>query len=270
MFIVCDIGGTKTRLSLATNKELIGEVVTFPTEQDFETEKIKLKEVVQKMSETAKAELFICGLPGALSAEKKELVSAPNLPLWEGRNVEEELTTLLSLPVSIVNDTALVGLGEAHFGAGRGYTILAYVTVSTGVGGARIVNKKIDESVFGFEPGHQIIEGKDLESQIGGRALAKRLGKDPKEITDQGVWEEAAKTLALGLHNLTLLWSPEVIVLGGSMMLGTPGIPLSTVSLTLKELLEVFPHPPVLLLAELGDKGGLWGGVAYYNQEKNG
>lgn len=269
MFIVCDIGGTKTRLSCATNKELIGETIVFPTEQDFETEKIKLKEAVQKISGTVTAELFICGLPGALSVEKKELVNAPNLPLWEGRNIEEELASLLSFPVSILNDTALVGLGEAHFGAGRGYGILAYVTVSTGVGGARIVNKKIDESVFGFEPGHQIIEGKDLESQIGGRALKERLGKDPKEITDQGVWEEVAKTLALGLHNLTLLWSPEAIVLGGSMMLGTPGIPLSTVSLTLKELLEVFPHPPALLLAELGDKGGLWGGIAFYNQEKN-
>jgi hypothetical protein len=53
------------------------------------------------------------------------------------------------------------------------------------------------------------------------------------------------------------------------MMLGTPGIPLSAVSLKLKELLEIFPHPPALLLAELGDTGGLWGGVAYYNQEKN-
>jgi glucokinase len=269
MFIVCDIGGTKTRLSCATNKELIGETEVFPTEQDFETEKIKLKEAVQKISGTASPELFICGLPGALSVEKKELVNAPNLPLWEGRNIEEELASLLSLPVSILNDTALVGLGEAHFGAGRGYNILAYVTVSTGVGGARIVNKKIDESSFGFEPGHQIIEGKDLESQIGGRALKERLGKDPKEITDQSVWEEVAKTLALGLHNLTLLWSPEAIVLGGSMMLGSPGIPLSTVSLTLKELLEVFPHPPALLLAELGDMGGLWGGIALYNQKKD-
>lgn len=269
MFIVCDIGGTKTRLSCATNKELVGETIVFPTEQDFEIEKIKLKEAVQKLSGTTTAELFICGLPGALSIEKKELVNAPNLPLWEGRNIEEELATLLTLPVSMLNDTALVGLGEAHFGAGRGYAIVAYVTVSTGVGGARIVNKKIDESVFGFEPGHQIIEGKDLESQIGGRALKERLGRDPKEITDQGVWDGVAKKLALGLHNLTLLWSPEAIVLGGSMTLGTPGIPLATVSLTLKELLEVFPHPPALLLAELGDKGGLWGGVAYYNQEKN-
>jgi glucokinase len=257
MFIVCDIGGTKTRLSGATSKELVGEVIVFPTEQDFEIEKNKLKEAVQKLSGTAKAEIFICGLPGALSAEKKELVNAPNLPLWEGRNIEEELAALLSVPISILNDTALVGLGEAHFGAGRGYTILAYVTVSTGVGGVRIVNKKIDESVFGFEPGHQIIEGKDLESQIGGKALSQRLGKDPKEITDQGFWEDIAKILALGLHNLTLLWSPEAIVLGGSMMLGTPGIPLSAVSLKLKELLEIFPHPPALLLAELGDTGGL-------------
>jgi glucokinase len=50
------------------------------------------------------------------------------------------------------------GLGEAVFGAGKGREIVVYMTISTGVGGARIVGGKIDASAMGFEPGHQIID----------------------------------------------------------------------------------------------------------------
>lgn len=64
----------------------------------------------------------------------------------------------------LANDADLVGLGEAVYGAGKGYKVVAYFTVSTGVGGARIVNKRIDKGVFSFEPGWQYVYGQGLNS----------------------------------------------------------------------------------------------------------
>ncbi len=206
---------------------------------------------------------FIVGLPGTLSPEKNLLDRAPNLLLWEKIPIKKILEETFKVSVYLENDTALVGLGEAHFGAGRGFGIVAYISVSTGVGGVRIVDGKIDESSFGFEPGHQIIEGKDLELQIGGAALKHHFGKDPREITDPSVWAEMARVLSVGLYNMALLWSPEVIILGGSMVRGSPGISVAEVEKNTKELLKIFPHPPAIIPSTLEDLGGLWGGLAY-------
>src|SRR4030066_415253 len=55
-------------------------------------------------------------------------------------------------------------------GAGKGFNIVAFLTIGTGVGGARIVGGKPDANVFGFEPGHQIID-------LGGNIFSEKEDK---------------------------------------------------------------------------------------------
>ncbi len=98
---------------------------------------------------------------------------------------------------------------------------------------------------------------------ISGKALQEKTGKHPREITDQKVWDEFAKILAFGLNNIIVEWSPNVVVLGGSMITGDPAIPLFKVEMHLKEILKIFPELPAIKKAELGDFGGLYGGLAY-------
>ena len=181
--------------------------------------------------------------------------------------VRAGLIQLFSCPALIENDSALCGLGEAVAGAGRGSDIVAYITVSTGVGGVRIVDGKVDRAHAGFEPGHQIVaSGLTLERLVSGRAMSEKYGKHPREITDEVVWEELAGYLALGLHNTIVHWSPEVVVLGGSMM-KVPGIALPAVQAYLAKTLKIFPVLPELRLAELGDFGGLHGALELLRQK---
>jgi len=80
--------------------------------------------------------------------------------------------------VFIENDASIVGLGEAVSGAGMGEEIVVYITVSTGVGGTRIVSGEIDEHAYGFEPGHELINMQDsLEDLVSGTAVEERLIK---------------------------------------------------------------------------------------------
>ena len=147
--------------------------------------------------------------------------------------------------IIIENDASMAGVGEAQFGAGRGFEIVAYITVSTGVGGAKIVNGKIDEHAVGFEPGKQIMDvnsGKTLEDMISGKALQEKFGKHPKEIKDQGVWDNHAWLLAIGLNNIIMEWSPNCVVLGGSMITGDPCIPLDKTENYLKDILKYSQH----------------------------
>lgn len=204
------------------------------------------------------------GIAGPFDEKKRTLVGSPNLKDWIGKPFKETLERELQAPVTIENDSAVVGLGEAVSGSGKGYSIVAYITVSTGVGGARIVDGKIDEKVVGFEPGHQIMEansGKTLQDLVGGRSLELRTGKKPKEITDPALWDEYAKLLAYGVNNAIVHWSPQVVVLGGSMITGDPAISVEATEKYLKEILKIYPELPVIKKAELGDFGGLYGAM---------
>lgn len=272
MYILFDIGGTKMRVVSADRKKFLTEPVIVNTPKDFGEGIETLKNIINNLSGGAPIEAIVGGIAGPLDPERTKLIKSPNLSGWVDHNIKEALAGAFNVPVSIENDAALVGLGEANYGAGRGNPIVVYLTISTGVGGVRIVNGTIDENALGFEPGHQIIdpdntlcptcEGNDLEAYVSGTAIEKRLGKKPYEIHDDAVWDELAKYLAYGLANTTVHWSPDVIVLGGSMMKEV-GIPVPAVKKYLTEILKIFPKIPEIKKAELADFGGLYGALSY-------
>jgi len=281
MYILFDIGGTKMRVVAADREKFLGDPVVVSTPKDFGEGFDVLKRIIDNLAEEHKNEdrsitAIVGGIAGPLNRDKTMLVKSPNLGGWVNHDIKKALFDAYHAPVKIENDAALVGLGEAHFGAGRGKTIVAYLTISTGVGGARIIDGAIDESAAGFEPGHQIIdpdntlcptcEGNDLEAYVSGTAVEKRYGKKPFEIHDAAVWDELAKFLAYGLNNTIVHWSPDIIVLGGSMMREV-GIPLEAVKKHLTDILKIFPTLPEIKKAELADFGGLYGALAYARKQ---
>ncbi len=253
MYLLFDVGASKMRLAVSRDGET------------FETPKV----VASPDDETAMLASFAQTAQELLGNETPVAIAGGVTRKHE--NLKTRIAGLFACASYIENDTAMCGLGEALSGAGRGADIVAYVTISTGVGGVKIVNGRIDENSSGFEPGYQIIsidgENKTLEELISGRHLAQRLGKSPKEITDQAVWDGLAAYLAIGLNNLIVDWSPELVVLGGSMITGTPAISLAATEKRLREILTVFPNIPKLKLAELGDFGGLHGALHFLRQK---
>jgi glucokinase len=267
MYLLFDIGGTNTRITFSKNGKDIGEPVIFQTPQDFEEAMISFASAVKNITNYDGFKYVCGGVPGVFDKDTGTLLSAPNLTDWVDKPIKKRLEEIFGVPVFIENDAALVALGESVYGAGKNFSIVEYITVSTGVGGARIVDQKIDEKSIGFEPGHEIIVfGSDvitLEEIVSGSALEKKFGKKPKEINDPLVWEELAEKLAFGLHNTIVLWSPDVLVLGGSMIIGDPAISIDRVKFHLDKLLTVFPKSPIIKKAELGAFGGLWGALEF-------
>lgn len=271
MYILFDIGGTKMRVVSADRKQFLAEPVVVNTPKDFNEGLETLKRIIGNLTNGAQIVAIVGGIAGPLDSDKKMLAKSPNLGGWVGYDLKNALASAYGVPVSIENDSALVGLGEAVYGAGRDHDIVAYLTISTGVGGARIVSGNIDETAQGFEPGHQIIdpdnslcptcEGNDLEAYVSGTAIEKRYGKKPYDIHDDAVWDELAKFLAYGLNNTIVHWSPDVVVLGGSMMKEV-GIPVPAVEKHLRETLRIL-NMPLIKKAELADFGGLYGALSY-------
>ncbi|KKU52306.1 MAG: hypothetical protein A3F26_01595 [Candidatus Ryanbacteria bacterium RIFCSPHIGHO2_12_FULL_47_12b] len=269
-YILFDIGGTKMRFTSSFDGKTFGEPKIIPTPKDFEDGMEIFCASARELSRGKKISAVAGGVAGTLDRARAVLVNSPNISGWVKKPLKEKLERDLGAPVYIENDTAVVGLGEAAVGAGKGFGIVVYVTVSTGVGGARIVGGKIDKSVFGFEAGHQIIDFHDssgrLEGYISGAALERRSGKKPREITDEKIWDEEAQILAVGLHNSIAHWSPDIVVLGGSMVVKRPGISVDRVREYLQKIKTAYPEFPEIREATLGDVGGLWGALSFLNQ----
>jgi len=272
MYLVFDIGKTKMRMATYSAEEGLGKEYIGQVAEDFYDFLEEFKSTAGRCA-GGKIERAVGGIGMPLNKEKSETVGVR----WVGKPVREKLEEILGVPVHLENDGAMVGLGEAVDGAGAGFSVVAYITVSTGVGGARIAGGAVDERSVGFEPGHQIIDpdktlclecaGNTLEEYVSGSAVEKRFGKPPYEIAqDDPLWDELAKWLAYGLNNAIVHWRPDVVVLGGSMIVGDPAILVEDVEKHLKNTLTVFPEIPPLKKAELGDIGGLHGAVEYIKQ----
>lgn len=254
MNIVFDIGGTNMRIATASGRTL-GEITKVPTPKDSHEGMAKFAEIARGLAGTASVATLAGSISGRVDAEGV-VYGARNLTAWNGLNIVEELSKIFGVPARVVNDCEIVGLGEAHEGAGKGASVLAYVTVSTGVGGACIVDGKIDFAATDFLVGSIPLRGSDLEDLVSGTAVRKKFGVEPKDLESIDERNALADILAEGLVKVVEKWSPDTIVLGGSMIVGKNPIPLERVTESLARLVA---QPPVLKMAQLGDNGGLIG-----------
>lgn len=260
------------RLAASQDGKNISRPKIIPTPQNFSAAIAEFKTMAAELSNGAKITAVAGGIAGPLDDTKSMILNAHNLPDWNLKPFKKEIEKTVKAPVVIENDAAVFGLGEATRGAGTGKKIVAYITVSTGVGGSRIVNGAIDNRAVSFEPGQQLIDPQKtlcpecvgagtLENLVSGGALKKRFGKSPVEIKDAQIWEQLAEWLAYGLNNTIVHWSPDILILGGPMLWGKPAISLERVRFHLKNILKIFPELPEIKASQLKDLGGLYGAL---------
>lgn len=269
-YLLFDIGGTNTRLAVSKDGQNFDEPVILSTPQNFEEAIEIIGNKALEISDN-NIEISVGGLAGSLNKEKTGIYRAPNLYSWEQKNFKEEFAKKTNSTVFIENDTALVGLGEAVNGAGKSFNLVVYYTFSTGTNAVKISNKKIDENVFGFEIGRQIIDVVthidvtsnvgNLEGLVAGSSLEKKFGMPPEKIEDDAEWRKIAIYSAIGIYNSVLHWSPEAVIFGGSL---TQKLPMDILTDKLRMLIsDVYPESPEFLRAELGSVGGLYGSLNY-------
>lgn len=279
-YVLFDIGGSKTRVAVSQDLQTIDKSVRFDTPKQFSTGVQKIADEAKKLTDGVTIRAIAGGMRGVLDDEKGTIVRDPgeHLSNWVDQPLAAQLKEALGAEVYLENDTALAGMGEAVYGAGMGNEIVVYHTVSTGVGGVKIEDGSIDQYSHGFEPGHQILDidhtilGDDvdptLENLISGTAVERRMGMKPYDIPqDDAIWDQLAMYLAHGLRNSILYWSPDVIVLGGSMIVGDPRIMLDAITVHTNNALGEVMEAPMILDATLGDEGVLYGAMSLLGQK---
>lgn len=275
MYIACDIGGTKFRVAKSKDFINFSEPVIEET-PDSPREGIEfIIETIKNVSGTDEIKGVCIGIAGVLDRNHNQLLKSPHLPDWERIDLKEKFQRGLaglgensgSPKIYIENDTDIVGLGEAVSGAGRGFEICTYITISTGIGGVKVVNGQFEKNRHGFEPGFQILNnetGENFEDLCSGTAVEQKFNQHPKDVAKTEAWQEIEQNIAIGLHNSIIHWSPDVLVIGGSM---SKDLEADRIAGLINSLMKIHPELPEIRIAELGSIGGIHGGFAFLKQK---
>ena len=113
--ILFDIGGTKTRVAYSLNGESFEEPIVFETVKNYEEGIAVFIENIKKVTNGREIKNIVGGITKSIG--------------WSEEKLKEDLQKEFEAEINIENDAAMAGLGEANFGAGKGFGIVAYITV---------------------------------------------------------------------------------------------------------------------------------------------
>lgn len=217
MYLAIDIGGTKTLLAVFDENGKVVEKLKFATPKNYGLFLEELSENVANL--TTKSFIKACAaVPGRIDRENGILLHLGNLP-WANQQIQKDISVIVKCPVAIENDANLAGLSEAH--NYQKYNKVLYVTISTGIGGAWVVDGKLDPNTIDAEIGHTVVEheGKTMlwESLASGSAIVRDFGKIAADIHDPKIWGIISDRISIGLYNAAATYTPEVIILGGGV-----------------------------------------------------
>ena len=219
MYLGVDIGGTKTLLAVLDKHGAITEQVKFPTPVAYE-------DFLKQFADTVagfKAQDYqaaAIGIPVVVYDRRNHIAVNFGNQNWRNVHIQADAEDILSCPVVIENDAKVAGLSEAGL-VKNDYQQVLYVTIGTGIGYALIHDQTIDTNV-GDSGGRNLLfehHGKLVpwETFASGKAMAERLGMPLSEVTDAATWQLLAHDLSRGLIELTAMFEPEIIIIGGGV-----------------------------------------------------
>jgi predicted NBD/HSP70 family sugar kinase len=263
MYLLIDIGGTKTLLSIANSAGELLHSVKFPTLAD---QNLYAKTLLQQIrTNFALSDIKAIGVAAPGIVENNKIKMLGNLP-WKNFDIAKLLKDELGAPAYIENDANLAALAEAKRLPGR----TVYLTFSTGIGGGVIDDDKLNAKYRNFEPGHEIYtydsESAEWEDLAAAKVFKERFGKYVQDIDDKDLWKkEVPAKISLGLIPIIKELQPDRIIFGGPL-----GFLLDRYRKPLRKILQdAFPgkHLPRLIIAKYDQFSVIHGCLLYVKSQ---
>jgi glucokinase len=166
--LAIDFGGTQIRAALVTPDLAVHARRAVATRDEEGVEAVVAR--ICQVAAEVRADALDAGLPppigvgisspGPLDPWRGIVVEPPNLAAWHDVPLAARVSDALDLPTFLERDTNVAAQAEWRHGAARGAGTVVYITVSTGVGGAAIIDGRplIGPDGTAGEMGHLVAE----------------------------------------------------------------------------------------------------------------
>ncbi|HEV3513262.1 MAG TPA: ROK family protein [Candidatus Sulfotelmatobacter sp.] len=296
-----DIGGTKIAVGIVDGNGKVLARMDAPTDPNRYSDSLELiAHLLRRTAQKAGGTITGIGIgsTGPVDPMRGEFGDVDFLPGWRGKSPVKDLSAVFNVSVALENDGDAAALAEASWGAGKNRKRLIYITVGTGIGGGIIFDGQLYRGVDGAHPevGHQVIDPAGpqctcgfhgcWESLAAGPAMVAwlernapanyphRQGLTAKRICElalegDGLAQQAVETeafyLGMGLANLINLFTPDAIVLSGSVMKSAP-LFMDRIHALIRSGCRFVPAAKTeLTLASLGDDTNLIGAARVWH-----
>lgn len=231
MILAIDIGGTKFSMAVFDGGRMVrreSRATDAAGGRDWMLARIR--EIVSAWRQEFRFDCCGIGFGGPVDFAAQRVVLSTHVGGWRDFDLCGFVRDLTGAPTVMDNDANAGAIGEAEFGAGKGYSPLFYMTLSTGIGGGIYEHGRVWRGAdsYGGELGHLTIRPDGPECLCGARGCYERMcsglwlerdyGKSARELMkDPEFVERYVVDLALGLKAAIMLLNPGRIVIGGGI-----------------------------------------------------
>ena len=265
MYLIIDIGGTKTLLALFNSRGRVIKKFKFKTPEN-KSEFLGILEsslVPFAAGYGAKIQQIVIAVPGIV----KDNIAAKfgNRP-WKDVDLAKSIHKFFHAPVTLKNDADLATVYESSFHRG----LSLYLTFSTGIGGGLARKSQLTKNTTSVEPGHTvyIFEGRHLEWEdiASCAAIGAAYHCEATSVRGQDAYSDIAFRVSLGLPELIHRYHPDFIIIGGPLGVLFPHFERE-LKQNVKNILKTGKLPRIVV-AKRPKESVIYGGYTYAKKLK--
>ncbi len=232
-YLGVDLGGTNFKVGCVTDGKIISEVYSSVHRTIGEAELIQtLFETIDQVI-TANVKAIGVGVPGILDPDSGVIYDIQNLPMWKEVPLKQLLEERYKLPVFLNNDANCFAKGEKVYGQGMPFANFIGLSIGTGLGMGIIINHQLHNGVLcgAGEIGMVTYKESIIEHYTSSLFFEREYQQSAKSLSELAIQGESKALLAFtefgthlghAINNISYMYAPEAIVLGGSITKAYP------------------------------------------------
>lgn len=231
MILAIDIGGTKFSIAVFDGDRMIRrESRATDAAGGREWMTAQIAAILTEWRRELSFERCGIGFGGPVNFAAQRVVLSTHVGGWRDFDLCGFVRDASGAPAVMDNDANVGAIGEAEYGAGKGYSPLFYMTLSTGIGGGIYEDGRLWRGAdsYGGEIGHLTVRPDGPECLCGSHGCFERMccglwlerdhGRPAKELMRNPAFvERYVVDLARGLKAAVMLLNPARIVIGGGI-----------------------------------------------------
>ncbi len=229
--LAIDIGGTKFSAAAFDDGVMIHREMR-PTDAEGGRDWMlaSIESVTAPWREHIRFDRCAIGFGGPVDFADQRVALSTHVGGWRDFYLSRYFEERFGIPAIMDNDANVGALGEGLHGAGKGYSPLFYMTLSTGIGGGILLRGSVERGADSWagEIGHINLEPNGPECLCGSNGCFERMccglwlerdyGKPARELMqDESFIRRYVVHLARGLKACIMLLNPARIVIGGGI-----------------------------------------------------